>query len=347
VANFDSISQNLLKHIPQSFSNNWKDVLKRTGTYSLFKDTWELVVPNVEDPNSDKGRQARLIGMWGGQDGGHRLDVKADPEVNGLKVELVSETPVGPHLWLWCVSAELPMCLARPVETKLVGVTMVATPGKPVGTVFAGALPVKITPEGAASAHMPTWGGGTRDQTRDAILDECTRQQVALDTQAAYILATAEHECGFRPIREGQFGGSAPQTSEPFRRTLSYYPYYGRGYVQLTKKGNYHNYGTRLGVDLENDPDLALQPNVALFVIVHGMMNGSFGAPLTRFVNDGQTDFVHARRSVNVMDRAEHIAGIANRWLTWIRANRPNRFRSPNPHPNPHHHAGGAHPVGP
>ena len=189
-----------------------------------------------------------------------------------------------------------------------------------------------------SSATLPIWGGGTRDQTRDAILNECTRQAVELDTQVAYILATADHECGFRPVREGQFGGSAAQLSESFRRTLSYYPYYGRGYVQLTHKKNYRSYGARLRIDLENDPDLVLQPNVALYVIVHGMMNGSFGTPLTRFVNDLQTDFLHARKSVNDMDVAEHIAHLANRWLTWIRTNQPNRFRSPNPPPTNQHH---------
>jgi hypothetical protein len=337
VANFDSVSDNLLKHTPHSFSNDWKNVLKRPGTYALFNPSkWELVVPNIENPDGAKGRQARLIGMWGGQAGGQRLDVKAQPDVSGLKVELVSETPVAAHLWLWCVSAEHPQCLIRPIDTTLVGVTTVATPGNPVGSLYAGALPVKITPEWAALAQLPAWGGGTRDQTRDAILDECTRQGVALDTQAAYILATVQHECGFMPIREGQFGGGDPQTSEHFRRALGYYPYYGRGYVQLTHKGNYQNYGTRLGIDLEHDPDLALQPNVALFITVHGIMNGSFGTALTRFVNDRQTDFTHARQSVNGMDRAQHIAAIANTWLTWIRTNRPNQFRNPNPHPHAH-----------
>jgi hypothetical protein len=345
MANFDSVSDNLLKHIPQGFSNDWKEVLKRSGTYALFNPSnWALVVPNVENPDGEKGRQARLIGMRGGQDGGHRLGVKAQPEVSGLKVELVSETPVAPHLWLWCVSAEHPQCLVRNIETKLVGVTMVATQGKPVGTIHAGALPVKITPEWASSARLSAWSGGTRDETRDAILDECRRQGVLLDTQVAYILATAQHECNFRPIREGQFGGADPQASERFRRALGYYPYYGRGYVQLTHRGNYQGYGTRLGIDLEHDPDLALQPNVALFVLVHGVMNGSFGAALTRFVNDRQTDFVHARQSVNAMDRAAHIAGIANTWLTWLRTNRPNVFRNPNAHPNPLH-PGRAHPA--
>ena len=77
MANFDGVSQDLLKHIPHTFSNDWKEVLKRPGTYSLFDaKRWELVVPNVENPDADKGRQARLLGMRGGQDGGHRLDVE-------------------------------------------------------------------------------------------------------------------------------------------------------------------------------------------------------------------------------------------------------------------------------
>ncbi|KAG0273266.1 hypothetical protein BGZ95_010915, partial [Linnemannia exigua] len=45
--------------------------------------------------------------------------------------------------------------------------------------------------------------------------------------QLAYILATAEHESYFRPIKE--IGGAKK----------SYNPYFGRGYVQLTHKENY------------------------------------------------------------------------------------------------------------
>lgn len=45
--------------------------------------------------------------------------------------------------------------------------------------------------------------------------------------QLAYILATAEHESLFRPIKE--VDGAE----------RSYNPYFGRGYVQLTLKENY------------------------------------------------------------------------------------------------------------
>ena len=96
-----------------------------------------------------------------------------------------------------------------------------------------------------------------RDGTIEAIKRECRAQDVALATQIAYVLATVQWETAqtFRPVREAFW------LSEDWRRrNLRYYPYYGRGFVQITWKNNYEKYSKLLGVDLVNNPDLAMEP---------------------------------------------------------------------------------------
>ena len=44
--------------------------------------------------------------------------------------------------------------------------------------------------------------------------------------------------------------------------------YKGRGYIQLTGRANYKHYGDKLGVDLENNPQLAKRPDIAAAVAV-------------------------------------------------------------------------------
>ncbi|MDB5099743.1 MAG: hypothetical protein JWM80_4164 [Cyanobacteria bacterium RYN_339] len=43
--------------------------------------------------------------------------------------------------------------------------------------------------------------------------------------------------------------------------------YKGRGFIQLTGRANYESYGKKLGIDLVNNPDLALRPDVAAKVL--------------------------------------------------------------------------------
>jgi hypothetical protein len=43
--------------------------------------------------------------------------------------------------------------------------------------------------------------------------------------------------------------------------------YCGRGYIQITGRSNYRTYGQQLGVPLEANPDLALDPDVAARVL--------------------------------------------------------------------------------
>ena len=120
----------------------------------------------------------------------------------------------------------------------------------------------------------------------------------------AYILATAEHESLFRPIEE--VGG----------KTKQYAPYYGRGYVQLTHKTNYEKYATLLKKDLVEKPELALDHDIARFILVHGMVKGTFtGKKLSDYISEQKQDYVGARRIINSQDCAEAIAKKAMFWL--------------------------------
>jgi len=130
--------------------------------------------------------------------------------------------------------------------------------------------------------------------------------------QIKYIIATAiwetNHSC--LPVKEAFW------LDEEWRKKhLRYYPYYGRGFVQLTWEQNYKKFSKLLGVDLVKSPDLALDEKNAVKILVIGMKNGLFsGKKLEDFMEkNGKLDFKKARRIVNGNDRAELIAGMANK----------------------------------
>jgi len=155
----------------------------------------------------------------------------------------------------------------------------------------------------------------TRAGTIQAIRWECEQRGLNLKTQQAYVLATTEWETAgtFRPLEEYGKGRGRPY-GIPDRKTGK--AYYGRGFVQLTWKSNYAKYGLILGIDLVNKPELACDPNVALFVLCHGMAKGLFtGLSLPRYVNAQKTDFINARRVVNGTDKAGQIANLARKYL--------------------------------
>jgi len=153
----------------------------------------------------------------------------------------------------------------------------------------------------------------TKEGTIAAIKWECRAQGLALETQIAYVLATTMWETNrtFKPVIEAYW------LSEAWRkRNLRYYPYYGRGFVQLTWKNNYKKYSDILDVDMLREPDIALRPNVALFVLVHGFKTGTFtGRKISDYINEEKTDFIKARRCINGSDKAHEIASIAERFL--------------------------------
>lgn len=154
----------------------------------------------------------------------------------------------------------------------------------------------------------------------DAIVAECHAQGVTLNEQIAYVLATAEHETNgtYAPVKEGYY----LKNPLSYLKKLRYYPYYGRGLVQLTWLPNYRKYQDLLGLPMVANPDIALRPAVAIFILVHGMRHGTFtGKKLTNYITASHIDFYGARRIINGTDKAQHIAGLARAHLTRLRQN--------------------------
>ena len=130
--------------------------------------------------------------------------------------------------------------------------------------------------------------------------------------QWAYVFATVYHETGktFKPLRE------SPDRDDAWRkRNFRYFPYYGRGYVQLTWERNYALYSKKVGTDLVKNPDKAMDPAIAWYVLVDGFTTGSFtGKRMLHYVNSSVVDYVNARRIINGVDKAQTIAGYANKF---------------------------------
>lgn len=135
-----------------------------------------------------------------------------------------------------------------------------------------------------------------------------------LRNQLAYLLATAYHETAhtMKPVAEGYWIKNAEEWR---KKNLRYYPWYGRGFVQLTWEKNYERASKELNVDLINNKELACDPVIAAKIAVLGMIEGWFtGKKLSDYITLTKSDFVNARRIINGTDKAQAIAEIAKQY---------------------------------
>jgi putative chitinase len=146
----------------------------------------------------------------------------------------------------------------------------------------------------------------------------------------AYALATACHETAYtmQPVREAYW------LSENWRRNnLRYYPFYGRGYVQLTWKDNYAKADRELNLSgrLTGDLELALDPDIAARIMVRGMQEGWFAADRTgkrhtlarHLPANGAASVAQmtsARRIINGTDKNDKIAAEAMKFQKALEA---------------------------
>lgn len=155
---------------------------------------------------------------------------------------------------------------------------------------------------------------------KQLIIDTCKRYKLNFE-EAAYVLATADWETNhtFEPVREAYYLGSK---AEAHRKKLKYYPYYGRGFVQLTWKDNYKKVSDYFGFDYVSNPDGVMEPAIAAKILVVGMKEGWFtGKDLDDYIDgvdeSDKEDFLEyydSRRLINGMDKANEIAQLAEKY---------------------------------
>jgi len=153
------------------------------------------------------------------------------------------------------------------------------------------------------------------------ILNQCLDNGVIDRGQIAYVFATAEHESHFgrfmMELADGwdyegwpDLGNTEPGDGPRFK---------GRGFVQITGRRNYRIWSDKLGINLIDNPEKAALPEIAALILVRGMRDASFtGVGLSDFIVGDRRDFFNARRIVNALNRADHIAQIAEFYLKAI-----------------------------
>lgn len=156
------------------------------------------------------------------------------------------------------------------------------------------------------------------------IIDEFFKAKLCDLRWLAYMLGTVRRECGsdMHPIREVGRGKGMK-----YGKVINGHVYYGRGYVQLTWDWNYKEMGRILGIDLYNNPDLALRQDIAAKIMIEGMTKGKSnrgdftGVSLENYFNSDKTDWVNARRIINGLDKADLISGYARQFYMALTAN--------------------------
>ena len=154
------------------------------------------------------------------------------------------------------------------------------------------------------------------------IVETCEKYGLSYP-QTAYLLATTYHETArtFKPIKEyGSDKYLSKYDTGRLAKALGNTPqadgdgikYAGKGYVMITGRVNYKFAGEQLGIDLINNPDLALEPKYSAEILVNGSMNGWFTSrKLSDYINDKKKDYINARRVINSLDKAQLIASYA------------------------------------
>lgn len=142
------------------------------------------------------------------------------------------------------------------------------------------------------------------------IVDYWELMKLRDERHLAYILATVFHETAhtMQPVTE--YGTKAYLRGKP------YWPWIGRGLVQITWEANYKKFNIR-------HPEEALEWDTALRVCFTGMTKGSFtGKKLSDYFNDRIEEPKKARAIINGTDKSGLIADYYTAFMGAIKASK-------------------------
>lgn len=163
-----------------------------------------------------------------------------------------------------------------------------------------------------AIRHSPFPGKLNAGQVKGItfILDEWERRKWKDLRWLAYMLATTKWETAHTMLPISEMG------SQAYLRGKKYWPWIGRGFVQLTWKRNYEAMRQGVldltGLDIVENPEKAKDIQAAAYIMFEGMLKGTFTTKkLGDYFNDQVTDWHNARKIINGLDKATQIAAIA------------------------------------
>ena len=185
----------------------------------------------------------------------------------------------------------------------------------------------------AFSAQFSGQPNKSQTQGYNAIFDYWDKSNLTDNRWLAYVLATSFHETGgdMQPVREGFASndqGSINAVTSLFNRGIigenyalpeaNGKSYFGRGLVQITFGDNYKKLGQAIdiGNNLYDNPSLALDMDIAVKILFVGMVKGLYTShSLRKYFFEDRTDWVEARRIINMRDKADLIAGYGQKFF--------------------------------
>lgn len=147
----------------------------------------------------------------------------------------------------------------------------------------------------------------------DSLASVLNTYEINTRLRVAHFLAQVAHESDGFCTTEEYASGAAYEGRQDLGNTQpgDGRRFKGRGLIQLTGRANYHTLGGKLGVDLENNPEMAAEPKLSLRVACEYWKGRKINQPAdgddllecTRRVNGGQNG-LDARRAYLVKAKA-------------------------------------------